>query len=156
MRGLLRISNYYNRLEARNDWNKFEALVNRFGLGHLIAELKPSDESGWRKIDKAIKAAKSIRVNFSECPTCHSRPYMAWLSEICDEAVDGCSACEYCETIQYPTERKMPLCTAYHPIYGLALCDKNLGHIGQHSAVIGYQYGHLSTRHEWGEEEIKS
>ena len=53
MRNLLRITNYYNRLEAWRDW---EAILQKASSVpvDVIAKIAPKPESGWRKIDKAI------------------------------------------------------------------------------------------------------
>lgn len=55
MRNLARISNYYNRIEAVKDWNELVMKAYEMGHGDLAAKHKPQPDSGWRKIDKAIK-----------------------------------------------------------------------------------------------------
>lgn len=54
MRNFARINNYYNRIEAVNDWNKLAAEILKTEHWRLVWKWKPADNAGWRKIDKAI------------------------------------------------------------------------------------------------------
>jgi hypothetical protein len=49
--GLLKASNYYNKLEAWRDWKSLAVVAQRRGLEHLVLELAPMTNWGWRKID---------------------------------------------------------------------------------------------------------
>lgn len=57
-RGISRINNYYNRIEAWNDWNRFAAQATADGHGELVERHQPATDAGWRKIDKAIGALR--------------------------------------------------------------------------------------------------
>lgn len=66
MRNFARINNYWNRIEAWNDWTKLANEVSAAGYGNLVEKHKPSDNAGWRKIDKAIDA---LRADFDSAKT---------------------------------------------------------------------------------------
>lgn len=58
MRNFIRINNYYNRLEAVNDWLKLCREVVAAGKGDLAVKHAPPEGAGWRKIDKHIAALR--------------------------------------------------------------------------------------------------
>jgi hypothetical protein len=58
-RGLWKSTAYWNNVEARKDWNVLADELVAQGYGELVAQHKPPDDAGWRKIDKAIAALKA-------------------------------------------------------------------------------------------------
>lgn len=54
MRNFARINNYYNRLEAVNDWLKICREVIAAGYSELTVKHAPPENAGWSKIDKSI------------------------------------------------------------------------------------------------------
>lgn len=54
MRNFARITNYYNRLEAVNDWLELCRKVIAAGYPELTVKNAPPEGAGWRKIDKHI------------------------------------------------------------------------------------------------------
>lgn len=54
MRNFARINNYYNRIEARKDWNKLAEQAKAAGLADYVEKLQPPADAGWRLIDKRI------------------------------------------------------------------------------------------------------
>ena len=55
-RGLIKATAYYNNLQAWADWNKLTDYALTLGLGDLVKQYEPPPGSGWRKVDKSIKA----------------------------------------------------------------------------------------------------
>lgn len=58
-RGLAKITNYYNRLEAWRDWEKALALAGNVKLAD-VERIAPKPEYGWRKIDKCTAKLKEL------------------------------------------------------------------------------------------------
>jgi hypothetical protein len=72
MRNLVRITNYYNRLQARDDWAQLAAYAQANGHGADAERLQPADGATWRTIDKridALMAAMGITVTFQQWQT---------------------------------------------------------------------------------------
>lgn len=63
IRNFSRINNYYNRLEATNDWLKLCQEVIAAGYSELTVKNAPPEGAGWRKIDKCIA---KLRKEFEE------------------------------------------------------------------------------------------
>lgn len=105
MRNLSRISNYYNNIEARNDYAKLQSTLASYGLAHLMIE--PTGDT-WRRIDKAATQTKAVIVHLPHCPKCENggeRGFTAPLSDIIQ--AEGYICCDYCDTPLYPIETKM-------------------------------------------------
>ena len=63
MRNFARINNYYNRMEAVEDWNRIAGMAVVDGYGELVLKFKPDESMGWRAIDARIeKLREAIRV----------------------------------------------------------------------------------------------
>lgn len=58
MRNFARINNYYNRIEAWNDWRRIAAQVKAAGFPELVEKHQPLENAGWRKIDRAVGALR--------------------------------------------------------------------------------------------------
>lgn len=58
MRNFSRITNYYNNIEARHDWQRWNNLVSAI-FPDLPAPFTPQPEASWRKIDKAIEKLRT-------------------------------------------------------------------------------------------------
>lgn len=56
--GLIKATNYYNRIEAWKDWNGLTERVCEAGYFDLIEKYRPDKDVGWRKIDKATEALR--------------------------------------------------------------------------------------------------
>lgn len=60
--GLIKATNYYNRIEAWRDWRMIYAQSCAIGMQMEADDLKPPLNSGWREIDKRIaKLRKAIK-----------------------------------------------------------------------------------------------
>jgi hypothetical protein len=53
-RGLIKATNYYQNLEAVNDWLTICRDAASRGYGDLAVKFAPPEGAGWRKIDKRI------------------------------------------------------------------------------------------------------
>lgn len=60
MKNLAKITNYYNKKEAWNDWMNLANEVIEAGYPELVEKYKPDKNSGWRKIDKQSALLKEI------------------------------------------------------------------------------------------------
>jgi hypothetical protein len=54
MRNLSRITNYYNRQEAWQDWLHLAKQAHMASRHDLVKKYTPKNNSGWRTIDKKI------------------------------------------------------------------------------------------------------
>ena len=78
MRNFARINNYYNRLEAVNDWLIISRQAIAAGMGDLAVKHAPPEGAGWRKIDKCIAALRAdiqatqhpLHPDVAVCPVC--------------------------------------------------------------------------------------
>jgi hypothetical protein len=59
MRNLSRISNYWNNVQARHDWQHIAKQAEAAGRDDLIKKYQPAGDAGWRKIDAAIAAVRA-------------------------------------------------------------------------------------------------
>lgn len=50
--GLKKATNYYNRIEAWNDWNRLAKQLQDAGMDALVEKYQPKPDAGWRTIDK--------------------------------------------------------------------------------------------------------
>ena len=48
-----KINSYFNKIEARKDWDLIAAQARGLGYGEIVDELQPPATAGWRMIDKA-------------------------------------------------------------------------------------------------------
>lgn len=55
-KGLSMACNYYNKLEAWNDWNRARIEAQAAGRQDLVDKFMPADGASWRKVDKATKS----------------------------------------------------------------------------------------------------
>lgn len=51
-RGLIKATNYYNKIEAWKDWNRLADQAVAAGKTELALKHRPPDNAGWRTIDK--------------------------------------------------------------------------------------------------------
>lgn len=51
-RGLKKATNYYNKIEAWQDWNRVAQQAQDAGKGELVEKYQPKPDAGWRTIDK--------------------------------------------------------------------------------------------------------
>ena len=58
--GLAKATNYYNRLEAWNDWKAMVKIAENRGLSEQASLLAPADDAGWRTIDKQIQKLRKL------------------------------------------------------------------------------------------------
>jgi hypothetical protein len=58
-KGFAKATNYYNRLEAWNDWRKLAAQATQAGFGELVTRHQPPEGAGWRRVDKHIARLKA-------------------------------------------------------------------------------------------------
>lgn len=58
-RGISRINNYYNRIEAWTDWTRIAQQAEEAGRKDLAIDYAPDGDAGWRIIDKAIAAVRA-------------------------------------------------------------------------------------------------
>lgn len=78
------------QLQAQQDWKTYFAAAAEVGLAHLLN----ADVPNYR-----------VMVHFARCPKCQADPNSCLLTEILQDEVGGCSACEICENLQWPLER---------------------------------------------------
>ena len=63
-RGLIKLTNMANTLQAREDWARLAAKAQQMGLSGEAARLAPPSDAGWRTIDKRIaKLRKAMEEN---------------------------------------------------------------------------------------------
>jgi len=58
-RGLLKLSNAANAIEARKDFAKLITIAKESGKSHLAVEHMYPENAGWRVIDKHIKRLRA-------------------------------------------------------------------------------------------------
>ena len=58
-RGLIRATNYYNKIEAWNDWRKMAQRAIDAGKAELAEKYQPKPDAGWRTIDKCIAKVRA-------------------------------------------------------------------------------------------------
>jgi len=51
-----KINGYYNRIQARADWDLIAEMARGLGYGEIVDELQPHGNAGWKTIDKARRA----------------------------------------------------------------------------------------------------
>lgn len=51
-RGLIKATNYYNKIEAWNDWRNMAQRAMDADKADLVAKYEPKPDAGWRTIDK--------------------------------------------------------------------------------------------------------
>lgn len=51
-RGLIKATNFYNKIEAWNDWRLVAQQAVLVGKGELVEKYQPKPDAGWRTIDK--------------------------------------------------------------------------------------------------------
>jgi hypothetical protein len=64
-RGLAKITNYYNRLEAQRDWEKAVLAAGNVPIAEIVA-VAPKPEYGWRRIDKCTAKLKALIAKVEE------------------------------------------------------------------------------------------
>lgn len=65
LRNFARINNYYNKIEAWQDWCELAEQAVAAGRADLVEKYQPPDDAGWRKIDK-LKA--KLRAELEQQP----------------------------------------------------------------------------------------
>jgi len=92
MRGLLKIHNVAQTIEAWSDWYLLSAEAVSIGLQEKARELQPHGDAGWRTIDKHIAKLKAQMYHCANCGNQlmddernRSNIYRGYLCDFCND-----------------------------------------------------------------------
>jgi len=89
MRGLYKVTGYWNTVEALKDWARIEEQAISIGLGDEATNLRPATDAGWRTIDKQIAKLRAIIQQADEYCKCNNPVHLikqrdTWICDRCN------------------------------------------------------------------------